>query len=200
MNKLNLLIFLLTFFFSTQYGKTQHLFAEVGAGVGNVVEEEHTLGKGELYFNLLTSFKFGQIGLDFATGGNLIPGERTSQEGDIEILSPNDARFGTISLLYRLPIGKHLFIEPRSGYSVLSYFVHTDNDTKIKQQNLSYGLGVGAVLQDRLSVSLRYERLGLTPAYEGTKDRTTVISNAEPVNLLLFRMGYRFSWSDFTKK
>ncbi len=199
MNKLNIATVLLAFLFLIHDINAQEYHSEVGLGIGNVLGEEHSLGKSELFFNVIKSFNFGQLGLDFSTGGNLIPGDRSTVDLNIETLSPNDVRFGSIMIVYRYPIKKHLFIEPRLGYSSLSYFVHTDDDTKISEHNFSIGLGLGATLLDKLSLSFRYQYLGVTPEYEGTKDRTTVISHSESVDLMIFRIAYRFNWGSIFK-
>lgn len=200
MKNLSYLIPIFTFLLFVQCSKAQRFFTEVGMGIGNVVKEQHTLGKAEIYFNLLTPVKFGQLGLDFSTGGNFIPGTRSMIEGDTEILSPNDARFSTVSALYRLPIKELFFFESHLGYSSISYYVHTDTEDRIQQPNLTYALGIGATLSGRLTVSLRYQHFGVAPEYEGVKDMTTLKSNAEEVMIMLFRMSYRFSWDNLFKK
>lgn len=171
----------------------------MGAGVGNVVGKEHTLGKSELHFNLLKSYKFGQLGLDFSTGGNFIPGTRAIMDGNIETISPNDTGFGSISILYRLLIKKHWFIEPRLGYASLHSFVHTDDKTKIKQSNFTAGIGVGATIK-KFSLSFRYQHYGVTSEYEGIKNTTVLKSNSEPVELVLLRLSYRFGLDNLFKK
>ena len=45
MNKLNLLIIIISFLSFIQPGKSQNLFMEIGGGIGNVVAEKHTLCK-----------------------------------------------------------------------------------------------------------------------------------------------------------
>lgn len=200
MNKLNLLIIIISFLSFIQPGKSQNLFMEIGGGIGNVVAEKHTLGKAEIYFNLLKSLKLGQVGLDFSAGGNFIPGERSIQEGTTEILSPNDARFSSISFLYRLPVKNYFFTEARLGYSSLSYFVHTDNETRISQQNFTYGIGIGVKLVSNFSFSLRYQHFGVTPEFEDVKDMGTVSLNSEPLRLILLRMSYQFSLDKLFKK
>jgi hypothetical protein len=200
MNKLHLIISIITLSFFIKYSNAQSLFTEVGFGIGNVVGEKHTLGKSEIYFNILKNNKFGAIGFDFYSGGNFIPGERSIIKGNTEILSPNDTRFNSISIFYRMPIKNSLYIEPRFGYTTLSYFVHTDDKTKIRQPNINYGIGIGLALFSNLSLSIRYQYLGNTPKYIGLKGTTTVVSNSEPINLALIRMGYRFSWDKLFKK
>lgn len=200
MHKSNSLIIIIALLSFISKGKTQNLSTEIGIGLGNVIAQEHSLGKAEIYINLIKSFKFGQIGLDFSSGGNFIPGSRSMEDGNIETLSPNDARFGSISILYRKSIKNYFFIEPRLGYSSLSHYVHTDNKTRISQQNFTYGIGIGTNLFKNFSFSLRYQHFGKTPAFEDTKDMRIVKLNAEPLNLILFRMAYRFSWDNLFKK
>ena len=199
MNNLYVITSIITLTFSIQHSVAQSLFTEVGLGIGNVVREEHTLGKSEIFFNILKTYKFGEIGLDFSSGGNFIPGERSIVEGSTEILSPNDTRFTSISILYRMPIKNYLFVEPRFGYTTLSYFLHTDDKTKIRQPNVNYGIGIGLTLFSKLSISIRYQYLGNTPKYKGQKGTTSVISNSESINLVLIRMGYKFSWDKLLK-
>jgi hypothetical protein len=38
---------------------------------------------------------------------------------------------------------KTVYADPRFGYTTLSYFVHTDDKTKIRQPNINYGIGIG---------------------------------------------------------
>lgn len=180
--------------FSRLHLQAQKIFTELGFGIGNILGEEHTLGKGEIYLNIFKTFKFGTLGLDFTTGGNLIPGTRSTLAEDTEILSPNDTRFASIMIPYRYAITKNIFIEPRLGFASLSYFVHTDEDIKINRQNFSLGIGLGATLFDNLSFTIRYQHLGLTPEYQGSRDGTNVLSNAASVDLILFRMAYRINW------
>jgi hypothetical protein len=176
-------------------GQAQDTYVELGLGVGNVVGEEHGLGKGELHVSLFKPFSFGDVGLDLAVGGNLIPGERGLSTINSETLSPNDTRFGTIMLAYRLPVKEFLFIEPRLGYASLNAFVHTDNERKISQPNLSTGIGIGGTVHG-LNISLRYQYLGKTAAYQGSRGPTLVISNPENVSLILLRFSCRVNVKD----
>ena len=183
-----LILFLLSFTLAT---RAQNLVIEVGAAAGNVVGQKHTLGKGEFHLNLLKSFQFGQLGLDFANGGNFIPGESSRTEGNVETLSPNDSRFGVITALYRLPIGKQFFVEPRLGYASLYYYVHTDDARRIAEPNFTAGIGIGAKLPN-MTISLRYQYLGKTANYEGFRDTELVQLKGTPLALILFRFSYRF--------
>ncbi len=188
------LLFIVTLLFTIHNSIAQDLFTEVGIGLGNVIGEEHPKGKTEIYFNVFKSFKFGEIGLDISTGGNFIPGNISEIQGDIETLSPNDAKFTSISAFYRLSIFKKVYFEPRFGYSTLFYNVNTDNERIIDKSNITYGIGIGSTFFENLSLSLRYQHLGNTPNYEGTKNSTTIISKSEKLNLVLLRVAYRFNW------
>lgn len=199
MKKITSLIVLFIVLMPLQQINSQSIFSEVGLGIGNIAGEKHTLGKGEVFLTVLKPFKFGEIGLDFTTGGNIIPGTRSIIEENIKTLSPNDTRFNAISLLYRIPIKDYIFIEPRLGYSSLSYFVHTDTDRRINKANFAYGLGIGATVIEKLTVSIRYQYAGDTPEYQGIKNNTTVISNASSVNMILLRMAFRFNLSKVLK-
>uniref|UniRef100_A0A7S2PRS6 Outer membrane protein beta-barrel domain-containing protein n=1 Tax=Leptocylindrus danicus TaxID=163516 RepID=A0A7S2PRS6_9STRA len=172
-----------------------NIFSEVGFGVGNVLGEEHPKGRAELHLNVLKSYNFGELGLDFSTGGNFIPGTTTGSENNVETLSPNDAKFYSITAFYRLRISKDIFLEPRAGYSSLYHSVLVDDKRTINASNVSYGLGVGTTIANKFSVSLRYQHLGNTPEYTGTQDMTTIISNAEPMDVVLLRVSYRFNWN-----
>ncbi|WP_296386679.1 hypothetical protein [Winogradskyella sp.] len=136
-----LLLFLLLF--KIELINAQDSFMEVGVGIGNVIGNKNTRGKGELHFNIIKSYQFGQFGLDISTGGNFIPGITSSEDENIETLSSNDFKFTTLMAFYRLPIKKHLFVESRLGYSSLFSFVHTDDKTKISQPNFTAGIGIG---------------------------------------------------------
>lgn len=173
------------------YAAAQKNAVELGIGIGNVAQRDHRLGKAEVHFSLFRTFEFGKLGVDFASGGNFIPGESGISEDNIDIISSKDARFSSISLLYRMPFQKHIFVEPRLGYSSLSAFVHTDNQRKLRQPNFTAGLGLGLSLGD-LSLSFRYQYLGETADFAGFRGSTAVISNSEPVSLLLLRMSYSF--------
>ena len=163
MNKFHIAIFAITLLTGIVPVKAQDYMSEIGLGIGNVVGSEHTLGKAEIFANVFKPLKTGQLGLDFTAGGNFIPGDRSTMEGNTETLSPNDIRYHSATVVYRYPIKKRFFIEPRLGYSSLSYFVHTDEDRKISEPNFSYGLSMGATVLDKFSVSIRYQYLGMTP-------------------------------------
>lgn len=193
MLKTNLTTLSIIILCSFHYSNSQDLFTEVGYGIGNVVAEEHPKGKVEIYINILKSYKFGKIGLDFSTGGNFIPGASIGNENNIETLSSNDAKFNSITAFYRLPIFKKIYFEPRLGYSTLFYWINADNKRKINKSNISYGLGVGAILVDKLSLSLRYQHQGNTPDYEGNREFTRIISKSKSLNLVLLRVAYRFN-------
>ncbi len=169
----------------------QNLQIETGFAMGNVVGEEHSLGKAELHLSFLKCYKFGQLGLDFSTGGNFIPGERSTTEGNTEILSPNDTKFGSITFLYRLPITKHIFVEPRMGYASLYAWVNTDDSRRIQQSNFSAGVGLGAYVR-RFTFSLRYQYYGRTADYMGSRDGTIIVSNSEHIDMIFLRWSYRF--------
>ena len=177
----------------------QNIQIETGLAIGNVTAEKHSLGKGELHLSLLKSYDFGILGVDFATGGNFIPGDRSTFEGSTETLSPSDSKFSSITILYRLPLKKNIFVEPRIGYASLFSLVHTDDQRKISQPNFSAGLGLGGYVK-RFTFSFRYQYYGHTDDYQGTRDGTTVISNAEPFGLVLLRISYRFGLDKLFKK
>ncbi|MEO1260509.1 MAG: hypothetical protein AAFZ15_17060 [Bacteroidota bacterium] len=192
---------LLVFFYFLLFQKStaQDFFMEAGIGIGNITGKEHKLGKSEIHLNIFRSFKFGQLGLDFSTGGNFIPGESTTTEPGVEVLSAADSKFSSVVLLYRLPIKNHFFIEPRLGYASLSAFVHTDDKTKINESNLSAGIGFGGTIK-KLTLSLRYQYLGKTAEYEGSKDSIVVKSFSEQVSLVLLRISYCFDLNSIFKK
>jgi len=194
MLKSNLISITIILLCSIHYCNAENSYTEIGLGVGNTAGEEHRNGKGEININFLKSYKFGEIGIDISTGGNLIPGSDRSTENNIETLSSNDANFNCITAFYRLPIIKKIYLETRLGYSSLFYWIHADNERKISKSNISYGHDVGATLFNNLSVSLRYQNLGNTPNYEGNKNMTTIISKSEPLKLVLLRVAYRFNW------
>jgi hypothetical protein len=177
--------------FTSSWAYAQNSQIETGLALGNVAGEAHSLGKGELHLNFLKCFGFGQLGLDFSTGGNFIPGERSTLEGNIETLSPNDSKFSAITFLYRLPISRQFFAEPRLGYASLFASVNTDDTDKTRQANFSTGIGLGAYVK-RFTFSLRYQYYGRTPDYQGTRDGTIVVSNPEPVDMIFLRWSYRF--------
>lgn len=185
------LLFLVLLLLKIELINAQDSYMEVGLGIGNVIGNRNARGKGELHFNIIKSYQFGQLGLDISTGGNFIPGITSIEDENIETLSSNDFKFTTLMVFYRLPIKKHFFIESRFGYSSLFAFVHTDDKTKISQPNFTAGIGIGGHINN-FTLSLRYQYLGVTPNYEGTKNMTIVRSNSESLGLLLFRISYRF--------
>jgi len=184
-----LLLFLLLL--KTELINSQDTFIEVGLGIGNIIGNKNARGKGELHLNTIKSYQFGQLGLDISTGGNFIPGITSIEDETIETLSSNDFKFTTLMILYRLPIKKHLFVETRLGYSSLFSFVHTEDKSKISQPNFTAGIGIGAYTNN-FTLSLRYQYLGVTPNYEGTRNMTIVRSNSESLGLVLLRISYRF--------
>tara|TARA_R110002049_G_scaffold293198_1_gene478070 strand:- start:152 stop:751 length:600 start_codon:yes stop_codon:yes gene_type:complete len=184
-------LILVLFLLKIELINAQDTFMEIGAGIANVIGNKNARGKGELHFNIIRSYQFGQLGLDFSTGGNFIPGITNTEEENIETLSSNDFKFTTLTVLYRLPIKQLLFVESRLGYSSLFSFVHTDDKTKISHPNFTAGIGIGGHINN-FTLSLRYQYLGVTPNYEGTKNMTIVRSNSKSLGLLLFRISYRF--------
>ena len=194
MPKSNFTLPIVILFCSINSVLAQNLFTEVGLGIGNVTGGEHTKGKAEIYVNVLKSYGFGELGLDISTGGNFIPGTTSAVENNIETLASNDAKFSSITAFGRLAVFEKIYIEPRFGYASLFYWVHADNEDRISESKISYGLGVGTTISDNFSISLRYQHLGNTPEYEGSKDATTIISKSEPLQLVLLRIGYRFNW------
>lgn len=190
-NKPKCLLFLVLFLLKIELINAQNTFMEIGVGIGNVIGNKNARGKGELHFNIIKSYSFGELGLDFSTGGNFIPGITSIEDENIETLSSNDFKFTTLIVFYRLLITEHLFVESRLGYSSLFSFVHTDDKTKLSQPNFTAGIGIGGHINN-FTLSLRYQYLGVTPNYEGTKNMTIVRSNSESLGLLLFRISYRF--------
>ncbi|WP_431157857.1 outer membrane beta-barrel protein [Winogradskyella poriferorum] len=172
----------------------QNLFSEVGIGIGNVIGNEHKLGKAELHFNILKQNNYGQMGIDLSLGGNFIPGDHSQLSENTETLSANDAKFTALTFFYRLPLGKKTFVEPRIGYASLYHSVNTNDESTIKKANFTYGIGLGIHLIERLTLGLRYQFLGTTPDYQGTRNQIQVVSNSEPVDVVLLRISYRFNW------
>lgn len=180
--------------------QTPVVVTEVGAGIGNILGDEHKLGKAEIHFNVLKEYPFGKLGVDFALGGNFIPGDNTILENDVEILASNDSQFGTIALFYRLPIGKHLFLEPRLGYSSLFANVFFESERRrIREPNFTAGFGIGGTFQN-VTLSLRYQNLGKTAAFNETVNTTTIQSNSDSVSVILLRLSYGFDVSKLFKK
>lgn len=169
----------------------QDIQMEIGLAIGKVNGKGHNLGKGEIHFNILKTYKFGQIGLDFSNGGNFIPGTRAIEEDNIETLSSSDSKFGAIAILFRLKIKKHFFIEPRFGYASLYSFVNTVDRNSISQDNITAGLGVGSKI-NRFTISLRYQYFGTTDNYEGFRNSTLIKSNSETLEIIFLRMSYSF--------
>ncbi|MEM1322463.1 MAG: hypothetical protein AAGG75_19525 [Bacteroidota bacterium] len=186
-----ILFFAVLFLLFSHHSEAQQYAIEGGVGIGGIAGKKHDLGKAEIYASLLRRFTFGDLGLDFATGGNFIPGTRSTEEPGTEILSPNDTRFGAIALLYRRYFGDHFFVEPRMGYTSLSAFIHTDDQRKIDRSNLSAGFGIGGT-SEYVNLSLRYQYLGRTSDYRGLKDGILVESVASPVSVILLRISFRF--------
>ena len=174
---------------TTQNASAQGLFVETGFGIGNIAAEKHRLGKGEVHLTMIKPFRRSQVGLDISTGGNLVPGDRTSDEGNTDIISPYDARFLSATAIYRLSIRDRFFIEPRVGYSSLNHFIFADNKRQIRQSNLTAGLGFGARIDD-FTASFRYQYLGETPDFFGPKDDGLVRSDSEPIGVFLLRLSY----------
>ncbi|SNR45447.1 hypothetical protein [Dokdonia pacifica] len=197
--KIKQTLFIICCFFIFQSNFAQNIEMEVGVGIGNVVGEVHEKGKGELFLSVFKSYKFGELGLDLSTGGNFIPGNLSTMEENIEIVSPNDSKFWSISALYRCKIKKHFFIEPRLGFASLYSFVHTDNTRRINQSNFTAGFGIGARIE-RFVVSLRYQYYGETADFEGVRNTETIISNSEPFDAILLRVSFRFGLGNLFKK
>ena len=191
-NKPKYLLLLFLLLLKIELINAQDTFMEVGVGIGNVIGNKNVRGKGEVHFNIIKPYKFGELGVDFSFGGNFIPGITSIENENIETLSSNDFKFITLMVFYRLPIKKHLFIESRFGYSSLFSFVHTDDKNKISQSNFTAGIGVGLHVNN-FTLSLRYQYLGVTPDYEGTRNMTIIKSNSVSLGLLLFRISYRFN-------
>ena len=191
-NKLKFLSLLSFCILNIQLNQAQYLFVEAGLGIGRVVDKEHAFGKGELTVNATKPFKFGELGLDVSFGGNFIPNSTNITIDNAEVISSSDSKFWAISILYRAPIKNIVFIEPRFGYSNLFSFVHTDDRTRISQSNFTAGIGVGRSFNN-IMLSLRYQYFGRTPNYTGVRNGMTVISNPEPLSMVLLRVSYRFT-------
>ena len=180
---------------SLRFGLTaQELYLEGGAGFGNIPGESHRQGKGELFIGVYKPFGFGTLGFDLAGGGNLIPTSNEIDELDRDIIAANDTRFTTVSLLYRRSLFKHLFIEPRMGFSTLSAYVHADEQSRISSSNVTAGLGIGGRVE-YFTLSLRYQYLGKTADFRGIRDDRLVIAPSEHISVILIRVGYRFDLS-----
>jgi len=198
-NKSKCFLFFVLLVFKIQFIHAQDTFMKVGVGIGNVVGNKHSLDKGELHFNIIKSYKFRQLGLDLSTGGNFILGSRSTEDENTEMLSSNDFKFGSITILCRLPIKKYLFVELRFGYSSLFSFIHTDDKTKISQPNFTVGVGIGGSI-NKFTLCLRYQYLGVTPDYNRTRNTTIVKSKSESLALVLFRVSYRFKLNNLSSK
>ncbi len=194
MNKLKHLLSILLILSIGQSGLAQDFFLEGLVGIGNIPGGKHRAGKAEIQLTVLRNFKFGTLGIDFSTGGNLLPINSTVEDSDLTTHFPDDSRFGSIVLLYRYPIKKTLFVEPRIGYASLNTNVFTDDHDKLTQGNLSAGIGLG-VAPSKLIMSVRYQYLGKTTFYEGFSSFSNSFKRllAGPVSLVMFRMSYRFS-------
>lgn len=180
---------------------SQNLLVEGGVGIGNIVGREHRLGKAEAHLAIIKSFNFGELGLDFSSGGNFIPLGDSESEAGMEIISPNDSKFSAIALLYRIPIEEIVFVEPRIGYASLSAFVHTDDKTKIRAPNLTAGMGVGINIKS-VSLSIRYQYYGQTQQYEGFSSFSNVIvkSTSESISMILLRISYQLDLGKLFRK
>ena len=77
MNKAKYGLLLIFCLFFIRYSDAQNISMEIGAAIGNVTNQKHSLGKGEVHFSILKSYSFGQLGLDFSTGSNFIPGNKS---------------------------------------------------------------------------------------------------------------------------
>lgn len=182
-----------------QFNQAQDLFVEAGLGMGRVMDKEHIFGKGELHANVISPFRFGELGLDVSFGGNFIPNNTTVIHDNIEMLSSNDSKFWAISIVYRVPVVNQFFVESRFGYSNLFSYVHTDDRTKVFQSNFTLGVGLGRKF-NKIMISLRYQYFGRTPEYSGFRNSIKVISNSERLSLVLLGVSYRFTLNNIFRR
>lgn len=190
MKKITQGIFTLLFCLTSLISEAQTTSIEAGIGIGNVLGAKHSLGKAELHLSLLQHFRFGALGLDLSTGGNFIPGTRSTEAPKLEILEPNDTKLSAAMILYRRSVFKKVYIEPRIGYTNLHAFVHSNEQKKVSQSNWSAGLGVGTELK-KLNFSLRYQYYGQTANFLGTREHGMVQSESAPVAIVFLRLSYR---------
>lgn len=191
-------IFILLCCLSSLIVDAQSTSIEAGVGIGNITGTEHTLGKGEVHLSLFQQFRFGALGLDFSTGGNFIPGERSTKLPELSIINPNDTKFNALHLLYRLPLFKGSFLEPRIGYSSLYTFTHSMEKNKVSQGNWSAGLGIGTFV-DRVNFNLRYQYYGQTADFMGTNERGEIQMEARNISMIILGINIRWDIDNFFK-
>ncbi len=195
-------IFLL-FFISAWNISAQDFIIEIGGGIGNVIDKEHRQGKGQIHLSGIYKLsEKSDMGIDLATGGDLFFGDDPVNDMDQEIISPYGTRFESIMLLFRyFPLGKRVFfLESRAGYSSLNLFVHTDDTRKIAEPNLSLAFGPGAIFNDEITCSLRYQYYGKTARFQGFRDTTEVISNSAHIHIIMLHLAWRINLTDLFRR
>ena len=186
-----------------EWTNAQNLRLDLGFGFGAARSDGNIKDKGEVAFSLIKQLEKGSLGLDFAFGGTLNPYGNTnidSVSSNEFNADPSENRFTSIALLYRYPVGKLGYLEPRLGYSDLNrYFPIEEDRLRVSSSNLTWGLGVGVTLLERFNLSFRYQYMGRTPSYEGINTNfnidgesidTLIRQRSASYNLFIFRVSY----------
>ncbi|MDF1695306.1 MAG: hypothetical protein P1U56_05715 [Saprospiraceae bacterium] len=194
--KKSLFVFtLFSFWFSLSNCIGQSFFFDGGAGIGNVVNKDHTLGKVELHLGMFKKLSYGDLGVEITVAGDFIPGDNSTSSAEQESILAGSSRFNMATFAYRLPVYKKFFIEPRIGYALLFQHIDSDETSTIYKSNLTSGIGIGTTI-DRLTLSVRYQYLGNSPEFDGFNDSIRVLAEPDPLSVVMVGLYYRFYWKE----
>lgn len=183
----------------SSYGlMAQKHYLELGLGTGTTPLSEDRVGK--LSLNVAAMKPISDqlhLGLDLSLGGNFVPGDYSTLQGNTEILDPHGSHWSSIMFMGRYyPIAKVPFYTGL-GVGINSYwsYVHTIEDDRIHRINLAVNPEIGFTINQKLNMGLRYFMGGSTRDFEGSKlpdyGGNTVQLNSEPVNILMLTFGWR---------
>ncbi len=179
----------------------QNVYLEGGVALGSVPNaDDNSRGKAMLYVAGYRTFSdHFALGLELSTGGDFIPGDNSTFEGNTEILNPDDTNWSSAMVK-----GRYYFTTGPSplyagaGLGINSYwnYVHTVESKTVSKINLAVAPEIGIDIRKRLNVSMRYLIGGSTDSFEGIRtqnanDRISIQS--QNVSIFLFSMALRLN-------
>ena len=173
----------------------QSVTLELGMGVGAEQTSGDRIGKISLNAAIYRQFTDRlSFGLDLTAGGNFIPSDNSTVEGNTEILDP----FGTqwtstmVKAKYHPLESFPVYVAMHAGINSYWWNVNTIEEQRINRINFAVAPEVGIDLKTGFTMSMRYLLGGSTPEFTGNRGGNTQVTlDSRNVNILTFSLGYR---------
>lgn len=168
-----------------------------GIGIGGILEEEHSAGRGQLFLGAQMAVKERtSLGIELSTGGNLLPVDGTSGfDGNTKILSPYSSRSLMALAKGKYEVEKSFgfpFIAFGAGIGTNKFYVHSVDTKEVSKHNFVGLIEAGVAFENGLTTSLKYTAKSRSPNFSGVDmNGGNILLEEAAFSTIHLTLGYR---------